>query len=272
MSPVLRHKQEVLLQVNEIDEAINKAIPRILEILEKWTQRGSGWVVDRVELLWLDIARYEPLKGGSYIPLPPEVERKKVVINVKNEDDHCLRWALRSALFPIAKDPQRTTKYPIEDGLNFEGINSPTPVSQVKKVEKQNNLAINVFGWEKGNVIIHHFSKQSGDIKIANLLLIEKGECFYYTWIKDLNRLLYNQSKHRERKYFCERCLTGYSREDLLNNHKMDCQGFGQTAVRIEMPSEGKNKLKFEHYHKQQKAPYIIYADFEALTKKNRGC
>ena len=58
VSPVLRHKQEVLLQVNEIDEAINKDIPRILEILEKWTQRGSGWVVDRVELLWLDIARY----------------------------------------------------------------------------------------------------------------------------------------------------------------------------------------------------------------------
>ena len=176
VSPVLRHKQEVLLQVNEIDEVINKAIPKILEILEKWTQRGSGWVFDRVELLWLDIARYQPLIGGSYVPLPPEVERKKAVINVKNEDDHCLRWALRSALFPIAKDPQGTAKYPIEDGLNFEGINSPTPVSQVKKVEKQNNLAINVFGWEKGNVIIYHFSKQSGDIKRINLLLIEKGE------------------------------------------------------------------------------------------------
>ena len=75
VSPVLRHKQEVLLQVNEIDEAINKDIPRILEILEKWTQRGSGWVVDWVELLWLDIARYQPLIGGSYILLPPEVER-----------------------------------------------------------------------------------------------------------------------------------------------------------------------------------------------------
>ena len=103
------------------------------------------------------------------------------------------------------------------------------------------------------------------------MLLIEKGECFHYTWIKDLNRLLYTQSKHRERKYFCERCLTGYSREDLLNNHKPDRQGFGQTAVRIEMPSKGKNKLKFEHYYKQQKAPYIIYADFEALTKKIEG-
>ena len=132
VSPVLRHKQEVLLQVNEIDETIDKAIPRILELLEKWTQRGSGWVVDREELLWLDIARYQPLIGGSNIPLPPEFERKKAVINVKNKDDHCLRWALRSALFPIDKDPQRTTKYPIEDGLNFEGINSPTPVSSQK--------------------------------------------------------------------------------------------------------------------------------------------
>ena len=83
VSPVLRHKQGVLLQVNEIDETINKALPKILELLEKWTQRGSGWVVDRVEFLWLDIARYEPLKGRSYTPLPPEVERKKAVINVK---------------------------------------------------------------------------------------------------------------------------------------------------------------------------------------------
>ena len=199
VSPVLRHKQEALLQVNEIDETINKAIPRILELLEKWTQRGSGWVLDRVELLWLDIARYQPLTGGSYIPLPREVEHQKAVINVKSKDNHCLRWALGSALFPIDKDPQRTTKYPIEDGLNFEWINSPTPVSQVKKVEKQNNLAINVFGWDKGNVIIHHFSKQSVHINRINLSLIEKGECFHYTWVRDLNRLLYNQSKHRER-------------------------------------------------------------------------
>ena len=45
----------------------------------------------------------------------------------------------------------RTTSYPTEDGLNFAGINFPTPVSQIDKLEKQNpNLAINVFGWEKG--------------------------------------------------------------------------------------------------------------------------
>ena len=63
--------------------------------------RGSGWVVDRVEVLWLDIARYQPLRGGSYIPLPAAVRLKKAVVNVKNKDDHCLRWAFRSALFSV---------------------------------------------------------------------------------------------------------------------------------------------------------------------------
>ena len=46
--PVLRHKQETILQKSEISIALEQAIPYILELLEKWTQRGSGWVVDQV--------------------------------------------------------------------------------------------------------------------------------------------------------------------------------------------------------------------------------
>ena len=33
-------------------------------------------------------------------------------------------------------------------------------------------------------------------------------------------------------KYFCEPCLHGYTREDLLESHKFDCRGIGPTAVR----------------------------------------
>ena len=44
-------------------------------------------MVDRVETLWLDMARYatvlfatvEPLRGGSYIPLPAAVKNRKGV-------------------------------------------------------------------------------------------------------------------------------------------------------------------------------------------------
>ena len=276
-NPIIRHKQETILQAAgtaEINEVLDKAFPHILETLEKWTQRGSGWVVDHVSTLWLDIARYQPLRGGSYIPLPAAVKNKKAVVNVKNTDDQCLRWTLRSAMFPVAKDPQRPTKYPEEDGLDFTGIDTPTPISQISKVEKQNNLVINVFGWDKG-VIIHRLSERACDAAQArttvNLLLIEKAGKFHYTWIKDLNRLLYDQSKHQHRKHFCERCLHGYTREDLLEAHKPDCRGIGQTAVRVEMPKAGENKLTFQNHHKQFPAPFVIYADFEALTTKIEG-
>ena len=73
------------------------------------------------------------------------------------------------------------------------------------------------------------------------------------------------------RKHFCERCLHGYSRKDLLEAHKPDCRGIGQTAVRVEMPSAGENKLTFQNHHKQFPAPFVIYADFEALTTKIEG-
>ena len=265
-----RYKQQALLREVEIVKALDEAFPHILEILEKWTQNGSGWTVDYISTLWLDIARYQPLRGGSYIPLPAAVNNKKAVVNVKNNDDHCLRWALRSALFPVAKNPQRAAKYPTKDGLDFTGIDTPTPISQISKVEKQNDLAINVFGWDNACVIIYRLSERPA--RRINLLLIEKAGKFHYTWIKDLNRLLYDQSKHRERKHFCERCLHGYTRKDLLEAHKPDCRGIGQTAVRVEMPEVGKNdKITFQNHHKQFPAPFIIYADFEALTTKIEG-
>ena len=68
-----------------------------------------------------------------------------------------------------------------------------------------------------------------------------------------------------------ERCLHGYKREDLLEAHRPDCRGIGQTAVRVEMPEEGKNKVTFQNHHKQLTTPFIIYADFEALTTKVEG-
>ena len=268
MEPVLRHRQEAVLQENEIATALEEAFPRLQETLEKLTQRGSGWMVVQVRKLWLDIARYQPLRGGSYIPLPKKLQDKKAVVNVKNKDDHFLRWALRSALFQAADHTDRPAKYPTADGLDFAGIDAPTPISQIVKVERQNDLAINVFGWDKG-VIVHHVSKQPEDIPRTNLLLIQKAGKFHYTWVKDLNRLLHDQNKNGRKKHFCERCLHGYSREDLLEAHRPECKGIGQTAVRVEMPQEG--KLTFQNHHKQLPAPYVIYADFEALTTKVEG-
>ena len=125
---LLRSKQATILQAHEIDEELNKAFPTILERLEVFTNESSGWAVERVEFLLLDIARYRPIRGGSYIPLPKEIQVKRAVVTVKNRDDDRLRWSLRAALFPAARNTERPGQYPTDDGLDFEGINAPTPI------------------------------------------------------------------------------------------------------------------------------------------------
>ena len=57
----------------------------------------------------------------------------------------------------------------------------------------------------------------------------------------------------------------------MLEAHKPDCRGIGQTALRVEMPEDGENKLTFQNHHKQFPAPFVIYSDFEALTTKIEG-
>ena len=38
------------------------------------------------------------------------------------------------------------------------------------------------------------------------------------------------------------------------------------------MPTKNDNILKFNNFHKQLQVPFVIYADFEAITEKINGC
>ena len=66
------------------------------------------------------------------------------------------------------------------------------------------------------------------------------------------------------------RCLHCFSREDLLSKHSPDCFALNGTQ-KIDMPAKG-SKIYFKNYHRIQPVPFVIYADFEALTKKINTC
>ena len=128
------HKQEAILQNSEIEGGPQSSFPR--------DPRNSGEVdAERVRLgcrsSGSPLAGHRQIsatKSGSYISLLVAVRLKKAVVNIKNKDDHCLRWALRSALFPARDHVDRLSKYPTDDGLSFEGIDAPTPISQIKEL------------------------------------------------------------------------------------------------------------------------------------------
>jgi len=192
-----------------VNSVLRRSVDEFKGQIEAWSQRGSGWVVKAIVEAFVNVGQYQPFRGGSYMPLPKKLQNKKAIINVQNRDDEYLRWALRAVLFPPkdGMNVSRPSRYPTEDGLNFTGIDFPTPVSQINRLEKQNpHLGINVFRWEKERVIVHRLSEKEGSLPRINLMLIQNNEKSHYTFVRRLNVLLYDQSRHNSSKHFCERC------------------------------------------------------------------
>ena len=218
-----------ILSAHAIDAAVQKAFSDIEKRIEKWTREGSGWTVTKVLNVYLDFAKYTPLKGSSYLDLPDKLKSKKAIINVKNNDQKCLMWALLSALHPAKKDPQRVNKYIQFKELRFTGVDFPTPLSQIPKVERLNNLVINVFGYSKQAVIHPLYLTKDHSASPINLLLITEvkdGKTnSHYAWIKDFNRLCCDQNKHGGKTFFCTRCISPHCSERTLSDHLIYCRG-----------------------------------------------
>ena len=213
------------------------------------------------------------MHGSSYIELPIEFQNSaKGLINVKNKDAECFRWCHIRYLNPQKKDPRRIKKEDkrLIEGLNYEGIEFAVSQKHYNKVEKQNSIRINLFGYEKGQPFPIHISKETFEDQM-NLLLITKDEKKHYVLIKDFNAFMYNQSKHKEKKHLCMFCLQCFSYESVLVKHANNCLTINGSQA-INMPKQGDNILKFNNFHKQLPVPFIIYADFEAITKKVQGC
>ena len=269
----LNGKAKTITKVDDIEPELNMSRQEILNVIDKWVSEGSGWVIDRIDSHYLNVTLYKPLNGSSYIELQTELRNsKKRLINMKNEDEECFRWCHIRHLNPQIKFPERIKKEDKKmiNELNYDGIDFPLSQKPYNKVEKQNSIRINVFGYEDGQTFPIHISKETFEDQM-NLLLIIKDEEKYCVLIKDFNAFMYNQLKRKEREHFCMYCLQCFSFERILANHVNNCLTING-AQAINMPKQGENILKFNNFHKQFPVPFIIYADFKAITKKVQGC
>ena len=266
-------KPQIIINNTEILKSLQLSKQLILNLIAQWISEGSGWTIQSVDNHYLNIVQYQPMKGSSYIELPQELKHhQKGLINMKNNDNECFRWCHIRYLNPQEKDPQRIKKIDKEyiNQLDYSNIEFPVKINQYNKIEKQNEININVFGYENKQPYPIYISKEKYE-KHLELLLITEDENKHYVLIKDFNRFMFNQTKHEHRKHFCMYCLQRFSSEEVLKNHKDNCiQLNGEQAIK--MPDKSNNTLKFNNFHKQQPVPFVIYADFEAITEKISGC
>lgn len=103
-------------------------------------------------------------------------------------------------------------------------------------------------------------------------MLTELGYIQHYSYVKSISALLYDQTQHNESKHYCLLCLTGFSKKEILEEQEKHCNGINGRPTRIEMPKETDSHLYFKNYQSQQKVPFVIYADLEAIVEKMQGC
>ena len=85
MSLTLKYFNSLMKTVINQRYHLNDSFEEILNLLDIWINESSAW--NQIDGLYINTSKYEPLLGGSYIPLPKVLNNSmKSLINLKNKD------------------------------------------------------------------------------------------------------------------------------------------------------------------------------------------
>ena len=221
-------------QGSDLEELVRAMFAQIKTQVEHPALPKSGFTLDHIMHLDIDFHKLELTRGGSYIKLPEWIALKKAVINPKNTDEECFKWAVIAALHheEIEKDHQRISKLrPFAERYNWEGLEFPMALKKIGKFEKMNpEIAV--------NVLFVHEKKE-----------IEAIECV---------RNLFEEIEPLE----CVRFLFGekWAEKDAINNGRVyiirrsDFNGKRSKQVNLLMITDGENR----HYTAVKSLPRLL--------------
>ena len=280
------HSKGYKLILMETDE--NEIYDEMTEEIEEEMQKvqdaeGSGWRFYRVIKLVLHTTRWDPLYGGSFIPLDPYLANKKALINMQNEDEKCFMWSVLRALYPKDTNPQRIDKdlKSKQESINMDGIRYPVNFRAIDRFEIQNpNISISVVGYNKEDLVhpmrISIYTKRKHNIVLLLLKEAVEGENgeieekTHYVLVKNKSALIASQiNNHEHKRHLCLNCFNSFNSPETLEKHKEYC--YENESVNIIMPQQG-TFLRFKNFLYSEKAPFVVYADFESLIKPMDNC
>lgn len=244
-----------------LDELIKNVIKEFQDVIQltvdQFTERGSGWTISTVKSLEVRIAKYQAHRGGcSNNELPVYIKNKKACLSIGCSSD-CFMYSVLASLHPQEKHSQRATKYEMfKDLYDFSDVRGVVRINDIGKFERKNRISVNVYTIEKGLIPLQ--VRKKCHKRHINLLLYND----HYYLIKNFNRLC--ADKNSRGHVWCFNCLNGFRTQERLNNHLLYC--LEKDGQRIELPKDP--SLYFKQFNKTLKHPFIIYADFETLVKK----
>ena len=269
------------LESTDEKELMAKVIQCILNKIITYQKNGSGWYFKEILHLEIHTVIYHPMKGGpegsggSYIPLPDWIMRKKAIVSIRRRDNKCFLWSVLRHLHAREKNDCRLADLrQYEHEFNIpKGFTFPVKIRDITKFESLNPgiPGINVFPVSE-NKKFYPLRMALRDTKnTIDLFLYEEDGRSHYSLIKIFSRLFRSQitSRTNEPIQICKRCCTHFTKEELLIEHIKYCSS--NETVAVKLPPKN-TKLCFNNYHKQFPVPFVVYADFECFTKPMSSC
>lgn len=255
---------EAIFQNTDLVKFYQDCVDKIIQKCSEFELSESGWSIDSISHLELNINKYNPLRAGTYVKLPPKIRNTKSCLNIQNTDDNCFLHCIIAHMYPAKNSPNKVRSYPCyKNILNTNGMTFPPSLNDIKKFEINNPLiSVNVYGLENNSTVTGPLYKTNHrKLMHVNLLLINNNDKNHFCLIKNFERLVHNQlTKHKCKIFLCDECFIYFESVEKRNTH--NC-----ARVKTILPQPN-SKLSFSHVERTQKIPIVIYGDFESLLKE----
>ena len=259
---------QVLLNEFQIDEVLELIAQELRMRSANFLRNGSPFVLDSVESAVLHIARYSPIRGGTYQELPKFLVRKKCIVNVKNDDNRCFGFSLLAFLVPQATNRFRAE--PLReffDQYGLDDITYPVAPNQVPELEDRLHLNISIFSFfdDVGKARFPMYVSRKNFEKSVDLLYWNG----HYALITSFERFLADITKSKVQKVFCRHCFGHFKGAEALQRHQLFCNrpNFSSTIYTLPPPD---TSIEFRNVRYQQRVPFVVYADCEAICAPNK--
>ena len=170
-------KSAAITHESDILQAIQTQRDKISIGIDRYTNEGSGWVVDEITGHYLNVGEYKPLAAKSYIPLPDWIQNKKATINIKNDDDKCFMYCLGRVLDPNPekKNLERVSNHlkKVCKDLGLDEIKMPVTLIDLSKIEMNFNIFIHLYRLND-NIYTTKITKKNNATKLTDLLYIQR--------------------------------------------------------------------------------------------------
>ena len=166
------------------------------------------------------------------------------------------------------------------DKIDTKHLSFPLLISDIGKLEKWNNLSINVFTPTSSDDIVPlRISDEQEGIpaeRIIDLLYIANGNDTHYCLITNLSSLCRSQvtTDHASSKFLCRRCLHFCATGQSYKSHLETCSQHKaqKTVYPKKNDPKGRDKVRLTKIKRQHPLPFFFTADFESRLEKVGTC